>query len=50
VLYVHLNPVVAGLVDDAEKYVFGGHRDHSLISMKRSYVLAQAKREAAVST
>jgi REP element-mobilizing transposase RayT len=27
VLYVHLNPVVAGLVDDAEKYVFGGHRE-----------------------
>ena len=27
VLYVHLNPVAAGVVDDAETYVFGGHRE-----------------------
>jgi len=27
VLYVHLNPVAAGVVDDAERYVFGGHRE-----------------------
>jgi len=27
VLYVHLNPVEAGVVEDPEKYVFGGHRE-----------------------
>lgn len=27
VLYVHLNPVVAGVVDDPAEYVFGGHRE-----------------------
>ena len=27
VLYVHLNPFVSGVVDEAEKYVFGGHRE-----------------------
>jgi len=26
VLYVHLNPVIAGVVDDPDGYVFGGHR------------------------
>jgi REP element-mobilizing transposase RayT len=27
VLYVHLNPVSAGFVDDPDEYVFGGHRE-----------------------
>jgi putative transposase len=27
VLYVHLNPVSAGVVDDPVEYVFGGHRE-----------------------
>lgn len=27
VVYVHLNPVSAGVVDKPEKYVFGGHRE-----------------------
>jgi REP element-mobilizing transposase RayT len=27
VLYVHLNPVDAGVVDDPTEYVFGGHRE-----------------------
>lgn len=27
VLYVHLNPVKGGLVDDPEEYVFAGHRE-----------------------
>jgi REP element-mobilizing transposase RayT len=27
VVYVHLNPVKAGLVDDPSDYVFGGHRE-----------------------
>jgi REP element-mobilizing transposase RayT len=27
VLYVHLNPVVAGVADDPAEYVFGGHRE-----------------------
>jgi len=27
VIYVHLNPVNAGLVEDPDEYVFGGHRE-----------------------
>lgn len=27
VVYVHLNPVTAGVVDDPAEYVFGGHRE-----------------------
>jgi len=30
VLYVHLNPVEAGVVEDPEQYVFGGHREIKL--------------------